>query len=137
MSPRGIPDRPHPGEFESDTVSGPIAPATNRCRPVSFATRSAHSRHCRADFSLISHARLLQKRIVDDFLVELRILAAAMLARIVDEKLALRNAGRAKGICLDDVGARLKKPPMNVADHLRLRQREQVAVVQQILSSRP
>ena len=25
-----------------------MEPATNRCRPVAFATRSAHSRHCRA-----------------------------------------------------------------------------------------
>ena len=44
------------GEFDSDTVSGPIAPATNRGRPVSFPTLSAHSRHCRAEVSLISHA---------------------------------------------------------------------------------
>ncbi len=44
------------GEFESDTVSGPIAPATKRCRPSALATRSAHSRHCRADSSLISQA---------------------------------------------------------------------------------
>ena len=31
--------------------------ATKRWRPVALPTRSAHSRHCRADCSLISHAR--------------------------------------------------------------------------------
>jgi hypothetical protein len=43
------------------------------------------------------------------------------------------NARRAKGIRLDDVRTRFKKPPVNIADHLRLRQRKEIAVVQQIL----
>ena len=81
--------------------------------------------------------QLVEKRIFDDLLVELRILPPAVLARIVHKELALRDAGRAKRVRLDDVGARLQKPPMNVADHLRLRQREQVAVVQQVLRARP
>ena len=71
--------------------------------------------------------------IVDDLLVERGILAAAVLARIVDEELALRDAGGAEGVGLDDVRAGLKKAAMDVADHLRLRQREEVAVVQQVL----
>jgi hypothetical protein len=37
------------GELESDTVSGPMAPATKRGRRRRLATRSAHSRHCRAE----------------------------------------------------------------------------------------
>ena len=97
------------------------------------ATRSAHSRHCRADCSLISQARSFEERIVDDLLVERGVFAAAVLARIVDEELALRDAGGAEGVGLDDVRAGLEKAAMDVADHLRLRQREQVAVVQQVL----
>ena len=56
-----------------------------------------------------------------------------MLARIVDKELALRDAGRAKCIRLDNVRACFKKPPMNVANQLRPRQRKQVSVVQQVL----
>ena len=56
-----------------------------------------------------------------------------MLPRIVHEEFALRDAGRAEGIRLDDVRASLQKPAMDVADHLRLSQGEQVAVVQQVL----
>jgi hypothetical protein len=48
------------GEFERETVSGPMAPATNRGLPFWFAIRSAHSRHCRADCSLISQASWLR-----------------------------------------------------------------------------
>ena len=77
--------------------------------------------------------QLAEKLVVDHLLVKLRILPPAALARIVDKKLALRDARRAEGIGLHDVGPGLKKPPMNVADQLRLRQREQVAVVQQVL----
>ena len=76
--------------------------------------------------------QILQKRVLDHLLIKLRILPPSVLARIVDKKLALRNARRAKGIRLDDVRPRLQKPPMNVANHLRLRQRKQVAVVQQV-----
>ena len=53
-----------------------------------------------------------------------------MLARIVDEEFALRDAGCAKGIRLDDVRAGLQKPAMDIADHLWLSKREEVAVVQ-------
>ncbi len=71
--------------------------------------------------------------IVDDLLVEVGIFAAAVLARIVDEELALGDAGGAEGVGLDDVRAGLKKAAMDVADHLRLGEREEVAVVQQVL----
>ena len=110
-----------------------MAPATKRWRPVSLATRSAHSRHWRADCSLISQARSLRNGVVEDLLVERRIFAAAVLARVVDEELALRDAGRAEGVGLDDVGAGLEKAAVDVADHLRLREREEVAVVEQVL----
>ena len=51
---------------------------------------------------------------------------------IVDEELALGDAGGAEGVGLDDVGAGFEEAAVNVADHLRLREREQVAVVQQV-----
>ncbi len=66
-------------------------------------------------------------------LIKLRVLAAAVLARVVDEELALRDAGRAEGVGLDDVRAGLEEAAVDVTDHLRLRQREEVAVVEQIL----
>src|SRR6202000_3338638 len=49
------------------------------------------------------------------------------------KKLTLGNAGRSKGIGLDDVRTRLQKPAMDVANHLRLSQREEIAIVQNIL----
>ena len=98
-----------------------------------MATRSAHSRHCRADCLVDLPGEVVEQWIVDDLLVELGIFAAAVLARIVHEELALGDAGRAKGVGLDDVRAGFQKPAMNIADHLRLSQREKVAVVQQVL----
>ncbi len=76
---------------------------------------------------------IVERRVVDDLLVELGVFAAAVLARIVDEELALRDAGGAEGVGLDDVGAGLEKAAMDVADHLRLGEREEVAVVEQVL----
>ena len=76
---------------------------------------------------------VVERRVFDDLLVELGIFAAAVLARIVDEELALRDAGGAEGVGLDDVGAGLEEAAMDVADHLRLGEREEVAVVEQIL----
>ena len=75
----------------------------------------------------------VQERIFDDALIELRILASAVLARIVDEELALGDAGRAERVGLDDVGAGFEEAAVDVADHRRLRQREEIAVVQQVL----
>ena len=75
----------------------------------------------------------VEERIVDDLLVERRILPAAVLARIVDEELALGDAGGAEGVGLDDVRAGLEEAAMDVADHRRLGQREEIAVVQQVL----
>jgi hypothetical protein len=75
----------------------------------------------------------LEERIFDDLLVEGRILAAAPLARVLHEELALGDAGRAEGVGLDDVGAGLEKTPVDVAEHLGLRHREDVAVVEQVL----
>jgi hypothetical protein len=45
----------------------------------------------------------------------------------------LRDARCAKRIRLNDVRARFQKPPMNVANHLRLRQRKKIPIVQEIL----
>ncbi len=77
--------------------------------------------------------QVVEERVVDDLLVERRVLAPAVLARIVDEELALPDAGRAEGVRLDDVRAGFEEAPVDVADHLRLREREEVAVVEQIL----
>ena len=77
--------------------------------------------------------QVAEHRVFDDLLVEGGVFAAAVLARVVDEELALGDAGGAEGVGLDDVGAGLEKAAMDVADHLRLRQGEDVAVVQQVL----
>src|SRR6185312_2563736 len=50
-------------------------------------------------------------------------------------ELTLRDAGRAEGIGLDDVRARFEKAAVNIADHLRLREREEVAVIEKVLLS--
>ncbi len=74
-----------------------------------------------------------QELVVDDLLVKGRVLAAAVLARVVDEELALRDARRAERVGLDDVRAGFEEAPVDVADHVRLREREEVPVVEQIL----
>ena len=121
------------GEFESETVSGPMAPATKRWRPSALRDAigplAALPRRLLVDLP----GQVAEERVLDDLLVERRVLAAAVLARIVDEELALGDAGGAEGVGLDDVRAGLEEAPVDVADHLRLRQREEVAVVQQIL----
>src|SRR6202012_1309825 len=71
--------------------------------------------------------------VVDDLLIEGRVFAPAVLARIIDEELALRDGGGAEGVGLDNVRACLEKTAVDVANHLWLGQREQIAVVQQIL----
>ncbi len=60
-----------------------------------------------------------EHRVVDDLLVELGIFAAAVLAGVVDEELALGDAGGAEGVGLDDVGAGLEEAAVDVADHRR------------------
>ena len=76
---------------------------------------------------------VVQERVAQDLLVEGGVLSSAVLARVVDEELALADAGRAEGVRLDDVGAGFEEAAVDVADHLRLREREEVAVVQQVL----
>ena len=56
-----------------------------------------------------------------------------MLARVVNEELALSDARGTEGVGLDDVRAGFQKAAVNVANHLRLGEREDVTVVQQIL----
>jgi len=70
--------------------------------------------------------------VFDDFLVEGRIFTAAVVARVVDEELGLRDGSGAEGVGLDNVRSGFKKAAMDVADHLRLREREKVAIVEQI-----
>jgi hypothetical protein len=65
----------------------------------------------------------LKEPVFDDFLIERGIFAAAVFARVVDEKLALRDGSRAERVGLDDVRTGFEKPAMNVANRLRLRQR--------------
>ena len=104
------------GELESETVSGPTAPATKRGRPVLLAMRSAHSRHCLADLFVDFPGEVVEKFVFDDTLIKRRVLAAALFARVFHKKFTLADAGGGKGIGLDDVRARFKKAPMNVAN---------------------
>ena len=120
------------GEFESDTVSGPNGSSHKPLPPggVGHAIRPLSPLPRRLLVDLPRQA--LQKRVFNHLLIKLGILSPPVLARIVDKELALRNAGRPKGVGLNDVRPGLQKPAMNVADHLRLCQRKQVAVVQQV-----
>ena len=105
------------GEFESETVSGPIAPATKRWRAVGVGDAvgplAALPRRLLVDLP----GQVVEERVLDDLLVERRVLAAAVLARIVDEELALGDAGGAEGVGLDDVRAGLEEAAVDVADH--------------------
>ena len=76
---------------------------------------------------------IAEERVVNDLLVELGILAAAVLARVVDKELALRDGGCAEGVGLNDVGPGLKEAAMDIADDRGLRESEQVAVIEQVL----
>ena len=76
---------------------------------------------------------VVQERAGEDGVVERGVLPPPVLARIVDEELALPDVRGAEGVRLDDVGSRLEEATVDVADHLRLREREEVAVVQQVL----
>src|SRR5690606_16334188 len=77
--------------------------------------------------------QLVEELVLDDFLVESRILAATVLPRIVHKEFALADAGRGKSVRLNDVRAGFEETPVDVADHVRLREREEVAVVEQVL----
>ena len=81
----------------------------------------------------MSQASSLSERVLDDLLVELRVFAAAVFAGVVDEEFALRDAGGAEGVGFEDVGAGLEEAAMDVADHRRLGEREEVAVVEEVL----
>src|ERR1700733_5633827 len=76
---------------------------------------------------------IVEHLVIDDLLVESGVFASAMFARVVDEELALGNAGGAEGVGLNNVCAGLEKAAMNVADHLRLGEGEEIAVVEQVL----
>src|ERR1700721_175464 len=84
------------GELESETVNGPMAPATKRGRPVLFAMRAHHSRDFRGACGYVG------------------VCAPAVVARVFHEKFALTDARGGKGVGLDDVSTRLEKTPVNV-----------------------
>src|SRR5262249_42538442 len=69
----------------------------------------------------------------DYFGVELGIFSAPGFAGVFQEELALRNARRAEGVGLDDVGAGLEEPAVDIHRDVRPRQRKQVSVVEQVL----
>ena len=71
----------------------------------------------------------VEEFVLDDLLEKLRILPPAMLARILDEEIAQGDRGHAEGVRLNDVRARFEEAAVDVADHLRLREREKVAAV--------
>jgi hypothetical protein len=77
--------------------------------------------------------QLLEELVLDDALVERRILATAFLARVLDEELALADAGRRKRVGLDDIGAGLKEAAVDVADLGRSGEGVDVAVVLEVL----
>ena len=76
---------------------------------------------------------VVEEFVFDDALVERRVFAAAVFARVVHEEFALADARGGKSVRLDDVRARFEKAAMNVADASRLRERVEVAVVLQVL----
>ena len=71
--------------------------------------------------------------VVHDLLIKRRVFAPAVLARVLHKELALADARGGKGVRLDDVRAGFEEAPVNVANHLRLRERKQVAVIEQVL----
>ena len=77
--------------------------------------------------------QLVKEIVFQDLLEKLRILAPAFFTRILHEKLALRDPGGRERVCLTDIGTGLVKALVDVRDYLRLGDREDVAVVQEIL----
>ncbi len=77
--------------------------------------------------------QIVEELVLDDLLVELGILAPAVLARVVHEELALADAGGGKSVGLNDVRTGFEEAPVDVADHRRLCDGEKVAVVEQVL----
>ena len=75
---------------------------------------------------------VVEEGIFDDLLVELGILAAAVLAGIVHKEFALGDAGCAESVRLDDVLSGFQKAAMDVTDHMWLSQGEEVTIVQQV-----
>ena len=104
-------------------------PLTRGCTGNSIGPFAALPRRLLIDIP----REITQKRVFDDLLIERRVLPAAPLPRIFDKEFALRDAGCPEGIRLDDVRPCLEKSAMNIANHLWLGQREEVAVIQQAL----
>ena len=87
-------DHPHPANWTAKRSAAPWRPPQTAAARSAVPTRSAHSRHWRADCSLISHARSLRNRssIIFDRTQDL---CARLVPRIIHEKLALPDGGRA------------------------------------------
>ena len=77
--------------------------------------------------------QFLQELVLDDGLVERRVLATALLARVLDEELALPDARGRKGIGLDDVRAGLEEAAVDIADFIGAGEGIDIAVVLEIL----
>ena len=76
---------------------------------------------------------LIDVGVFDHALVELRVLPPTVVTRVFDEQIALRHGGRPEGIRLDDVCPGLQEAAVNVLNDLRLRDAQDVAVVEQVL----
>jgi hypothetical protein len=77
--------------------------------------------------------QIIEEWIFHDLLIKGRILSTAMLTRIIHKEFTLGDVGRSKGIGLKDIRPRLQESAMDIADHVRLREREQVSIVQEVL----
>ena len=75
----------------------------------------------------------LEELVLDDGLVKGRVFAAAVLARVLDEELALADAGGGERVGFYNVGSGFEEPAMDVSDLARAGERVDVAVVLQIL----
>ena len=76
---------------------------------------------------------LIHVGVFDHALVESRVLAPTMIARVFDEQITLRHGGRSEGVRLDDVRSGFQEAAMNVLNDFRLGDAQDVAIVEQVL----
>ena len=84
---------------------------------------------CLVDFP----GQVIQKFIFDHFLGKRRVLAAAVLAWILQEEITLGDASGAESIRFDNIRTRFQETAVNVTDHFGVRDRVDVAVVFKVL----
>ncbi len=73
----------------------------------------------------------LEERILDD-LLKVRLILARALDAPFEKEIVLADGGRAKGVRLDDVGARFEVLAVDFLDHLRLGQEQQLVIPAQV-----